>query len=58
MLRKALDSRIDDYEDAVMEQAALKKNLDYIITNNLSDFKKSRIKPISPQEFLAGSIQG
>jgi len=52
MLRKALTSKVTDYEDAVIEQAALKEGLDYIITNNISDFKKAEIKPITPREYL------
>jgi len=53
MLRNALDSKISDYEDAVIKEAALKENVKYIITNNLPDFKKSTIKAISPSEFIS-----
>ena len=53
LLRQALDSKISDYEDAVLEQASKKENLDYIITNNLSDFKYSAIKAITPNEYIS-----
>lgn len=53
LLRNALNSNITDYEDAVLEQAALKEDLDYIITNNLSDFKHSKVKAINPVEYIA-----
>jgi len=52
MLRNALVSKIDDYEDAVIEQAAIKEKVDYIVTNNISDFKKSIVKYITPKECL------
>jgi len=52
ILRDALNSNISDFEDAVIEQSALKEKLDYIITNNISDFKKSKVKAITPGEYL------
>ena len=53
ILRSALDSNISDYEDAVIEQCALKENIDYIITSNISDFKKGKVNSITPSEYLA-----
>lgn len=53
ILRDALNSNISDYEDAVIEQAALKERLDYIISNNIEDFKKSKVKSINPIEFIS-----
>lgn len=53
MLRKALLSGIDDYEDAVIEQAAIHAKAEYIVTSNIADSKKSFIKAITPAEFLA-----
>jgi predicted nucleic acid-binding protein len=52
ILTQALLSEINDYEDAVIEKSALLKNIDFIISRNIKDFKKSRIKTISPVEFL------
>lgn len=51
-LKLALDSKIKNYEDAVIEVSALENKIDYIITRNLKDFKKSRIEALSPEEFL------
>lgn len=53
ILRDALTSKIKDYEDAVIEVSSFKNGIDYIVTGNLSDFKHSRIRSMSPAEFLA-----
>jgi predicted nucleic acid-binding protein len=42
VLRNALHSEIQDYEDAVIDELAAGENLDFIITRDLKDFKKSR----------------
>ncbi|TDX42354.1 type II toxin-antitoxin system VapC family toxin [Orenia marismortui] len=52
ILKKSLNSKIKDYEDAVIEMSSLKNKIDYIITRNLDDFKHSGVKAISPEEFL------
>ena len=52
ILREALNSKINDYEDAVIEISSLKNEINYIITRNLSDFKNSTIKSLSPSDFL------
>lgn len=53
MLKTALSSRIDDYEDAIQFQCALKVNgIDGIITRNKKDFKHSTIPVFSPEEVL------
>ena len=52
ILREALDSRIKDYEDAVIESSCLRNEIEYIVSRNLKDFKKSRIKAISPKEYI------
>jgi predicted nucleic acid-binding protein len=53
ILKDALLSPIVDYEDAVIEVSAIKEKMDFIITRNLDDFKKSRIQYISPEQFLS-----
>ncbi|MDR1177132.1 MAG: PIN domain-containing protein [Treponema sp.] len=53
ILEKSLFSNLSDYEDAVIEISAKEKNIDYIITRNIKDFKKSQIKPLLPEEYLA-----
>ena len=46
----ALESNIDDYEDAIVESVAYTNNCDYILTRNDKDFKKSLKKVITPKE--------
>ena len=53
ILKAALSSKINDYEDAVIEVTGIKNNIDCIITRNISDFKNSEILSLSPEEFLA-----
>mgnify|MGYP000668613701 CR=1 FL=1 len=52
ILRLALDSEIDDYEDAVIEVSAKQEEIDYIITRNLKDFAAGEIEALSPEEFI------
>jgi predicted nucleic acid-binding protein len=52
ILREALYSDIIDYEDAVIEVAAIEKRIDYIITKNIKDFEQSKVKAILPKDFL------
>ena len=53
ILGKSLHSEIDDYEDAVIEVSAHEKNADCILTRDINDFKKSKIKVTTPEELLA-----
>ena len=53
ILREALYSEISDYEDAVIESSAVKEDINYIITRNLKDFKKSKVKSYNAKEALA-----
>ena len=52
ILKDALDSPIKDYEDAVIEVSSMNGNVEYIITRNMPDFKSSRVKALTPTEFL------
>jgi predicted nucleic acid-binding protein len=51
-LEKALYSKMGDYEDAVLETVSLHAGLDYIVTRNVKDFKKSRVEAVNPSVFL------
>ncbi len=53
VLERALDSRIEDFEDAVLEQAGRLSGAEAIITRNTKDFRKSSIKALDPTEFLS-----
>jgi len=52
ILKKALISEIEDYEDAVIDELALNEKVDFIVTRNLKDFKNSRNKIYSAREIL------
>lgn len=50
--RRALSSEMADFEDVVMEEAAVRAEMDCIVTRNLKDYEKARIKVYSPAELL------
>jgi predicted nucleic acid-binding protein len=52
ILTKALSSKIDDFEDAVIEISSEENDAEYILTRNIKDFKKSIVRPITPDELL------
>ena len=52
ILQQAINSPINDYEDAVQHECAVAENLDAIVTRNTKDFKNSFVKVYSPTEFL------
>ena len=54
VLEQALQSKVTDFEDAMLEQAAALVNADAIITRNVKDFKKSTVPAYDPVAFLAG----
>lgn len=49
---RARQLEINDFEDGVVVSLAEVKNCNFIITRNISDFKKSPVKAITPEEFL------
>lgn len=52
VLEAALRSKITDFEDAVLEQAAHLVGAQSIISRNVKDFKKSIVKVLDPVELL------
>ena len=46
----ALNSKMKDFEDAVIEAVALESEIDVIATRNLANFKKSRVPTREPQK--------
>ncbi|MDF3131291.1 PIN domain-containing protein [Kiritimatiellaeota bacterium B1221] len=53
VLDNALESKITDFKDAVLEQSATVCGIDFIVTRNLKDFKKSVVPAVDPTQFLA-----
>jgi len=48
----ALASAVSDYEDAVIERAAVKAGMDYIVTRNVKDYQAAMVKVIPPDDFI------
>jgi predicted nucleic acid-binding protein len=53
IIQKALESSFKDFEDGIQYQTALKHRVDFFITRNIEDYKKSRIAYYTPEEFLS-----
>ena len=49
---QARNLQFDDFEDAVVSTLAKSSNCSHIITRNISDFEKSPIPAITPEEFV------
>lgn len=49
---EALESKITDYEDAVLEKVARRSGMEYIITRNQKDFESGITKVILPDDFI------
>ena len=49
----ALDNaNFKDFEDCLQDECAAAVHADYIITRNAKDFMYSRVKAVTPEEFL------
>ena len=48
----ALLSNMNDYEDAVVSCCAKRNQMDYIVTRNIKDYKKSKVKALLPDDFV------
>jgi predicted nucleic acid-binding protein len=53
VLEQALLSKVSDFEDAVLEQAAMLIHAHAITTRNVKDFKNSKIPVFDPSELLS-----
>jgi predicted nucleic acid-binding protein len=53
ILLAALSYDFSDFEDAVQSAAAVGDKMDVIVTRNKTDYAKSLVKALSPDEFLA-----
>ena len=50
---EAIASQITDYEDAVVEKVASRKDMDYIVTRNIKDYQNGSVKAILPDDFIS-----
>jgi len=53
VIHEALQSKMSDFEDAVLAHSANLAGMDAIVTRNTKDFKHSPVKAFDPEEFLA-----
>jgi len=53
VIERALVSNIQDFEDAVLNEAGQMTGVDFIITRNTKDFAGSNLKIFDPTGFLA-----
>ena len=53
VLEEALQSRMPDFEDAVLSYAANLVGATAIVTRNTKDFRNSPVKALDPAEFLS-----
>ena len=51
-VRRASESDMPDYEDALIAYAALRNGVDFIITRNPKDFEHSPVPVMEPSEFV------
>jgi predicted nucleic acid-binding protein len=49
---KALQSGFQDFEDAIQSETSNLNKIDFIITRNIKDFSKSKVKAITPKQLL------
>lgn len=54
----ALVSDVKDYEDAVISCCAKRNQMDYIVTRNIKDYEKSKVKALLPDEIIKIVSQG
>jgi len=52
VIESALASRMHDFEDAVLDQAALYTGADVIVTRNSKDFSHGKSKVMDPRQFI------
>ena len=53
VVRRAIDSPIDDMEDAIQFESAIQGKADFFVTRDPKGFPKSRPVVLAPQEVLA-----
>lgn len=50
--RKAISSEMNDYEDAIMVETAVRSGMDCIVTRNIKDYSKAAVNVLDPLAFL------
>lgn len=52
ILSAAENTEFLDFEDCLQEECAVEIMADYIVTRNLRDYRMSRVKAVTPEEFV------
>lgn len=55
IIELSIASNFNDFEDAIQYNTAIENNLQILITRNTKDFKKAKIKIMTPDVFMAKS---
>lgn len=50
--KEALLTEMGDYEDAVISCCATRNQMDYIVTRNIKDYEKSKVRAILPNQLI------
>ncbi|MDD5676910.1 MAG: PIN domain-containing protein [Kiritimatiellae bacterium] len=53
VLEGALKSKLEDFEDAVLDQAGRLAGAEVVVTRNQQDFRHATLKVLGPEELLA-----
>ncbi|MDE6232646.1 MAG: PIN domain-containing protein, partial [Lachnospiraceae bacterium] len=53
LLSGLLNEDFTDFEDCLQMECAKSYGAEYIVTRNISDYKKSEVKAILPKDYLA-----
>ena len=57
MTKKAIEKKNKDFEDDIHYYAAVENKIDYLITRNGKDFKKTNIMVIDSEDFIKAEIE-
>lgn len=57
-LLRAIELPVTDFEDAMIAALAESAGATHIVTRNLSDFRKSPVKAVTPEEFMRLAAKG
>ena len=52
VLENAMSTKFNDFEDAVLHEAARRAGVEYIVTRNVVDFRNSKLPVYEPMEFI------
>ena len=52
----ACASEVEDFEDAVVDETAFSVGCDVIVTRNKKHFISSKVKAVSPEEFIGMTL--